>query len=225
MHRKTWNVLTVLALVLGALAFAATSSAHDGHHDGDHHGESHHGDHHGKQRRDGDNNRFTYDRVTTDQGCLDHVWANDTLKRTYRVHKTESGAYKVSVFDRGSFLTVAGVSPQGCPTGVDNDKHGTVVTAGIKGHVIGFLTTTVTGGTYNPKGVCPTDCGRDAFIAAFFGPTATSSCDAAVATDCKYVYVFHSSDPTLKYRTWIDSGKADHDGPLVTRDRGDIATA
>jgi hypothetical protein len=225
----------VLVLALGALAFAATSSAHDGHHNGPHDGhyDGHHGEH-GK-KHDGHHGRhdthgFSYSTMLTspDSGCDGHTWANDTLKRGYRVHKNDDGSYTVVQFDRGSFVTLAGVSPQGCPgaSTAGNPQHGTVVTAGIKGRIDGFLKTKVTGGTFNPNATCSaTACDRATFIAAFFGTAAKSSCDQSVATDCKYVYVASSWDSTLKYHRWIDAGRADSTGPLKTYDRGDIATA
>jgi hypothetical protein len=231
MTRTNWRVLPVLVLALGALAFAATSSAHDGDHEGPHAGH-HEGDgkkkdgHHAKHEHG--NATYSTTLVTADSGCDGHVWANDTLKRTYRVHKNGDGSYTVVQFDRGTFLSVAGVSPQGCPDAstAGNNKHGTVITAGIQGRINGVLSTKVTGGTFNPSATCSaTACTRDVFVASFFGATAKSSCDQSVGTDCRYVYVTRSHDASLKYRTWIDSGKADHDGPLKTKDHGDIATA
>jgi hypothetical protein len=219
MTRTTSRVLIVLALALGALSFAATSSAHDGHHDG-HHGDKKQGKH-DKNHNHGNTFRYTANFTAPDHGCLDHVWANDTIKRTYIVKKNHDGSYRMTAFDRGTFTTVAGVSPQGCPTGVDNPHHGTAVTAGITGKFGGFLTENITGGTFNPNATCPTVCDRPAFVAAFFGPTAQQNLDKNV----KYLYVFMSKDPSLKYHVWLDRGHAGATGGLKTVDRGDIATA
>lgn len=217
MTRTSWRVFTVLALALGALSFAATSSAHDGHHDG-HHGDKSHNEKHG----DGNTFRYTATFTAPDNGCLDHVWANDTIKRTYVVKKKNAdGSYRLTAFDRGTFTTVAGVSPQGCPTGVDNTHHGATVTAGIKGHFGGFLTENITGGTFNPNATCATVCDRAAFVAAFFGASAQQNLDKNMS----YLYVFMSKDPSLKYHVWLDRGHAGATaGSLKTVDRGDIAT-
>ncbi|MCW2965690.1 MAG: hypothetical protein JWO17_2942 [Actinomycetia bacterium] len=218
MTRTTSRVLIVLALALGALSFAATSSAHDGHHDG------HHGDKkqskHGKNHNHGNTFRYSTSLTSPDSGCDGHIWANDTIKRTYSVKKNNDGSYRLTAFDRGAFTTVAGVSPQGCPT-VDNPHHGTAVTAGITGKFGGFLTENITGGTFNPNATCAAVCDRAAFVAAFFGPTAQQNLDKNV----KYLYVFMSKDPSLKYHVWLDRGNAGETGGLKTVDRGDIATA
>jgi hypothetical protein len=220
MPRTSWRVLSVLVLALGALAFAATSSAHDGHHDGDHHD----GDHHKVAEHQGNHNtwRFSTTLVSPDTGtCADNVWANDTLNRTYLVHRSDDGSYRLTAFDRGSFVTVAGASPEACNTA--NEHHGTVVTAGIQGRIFGFISQKVTGGTFDPNATCAATCDRAAFVAAHFGPAATQSC--STDKSCRYLYVYHSHDQTLKFDTWIDRGQTGPNGPLVTSDRGDIATA
>jgi hypothetical protein len=225
MTRTTWRIFTVLALTLGALSFAATSSAHDGHHKG-HHGDKKHVTKHNDRNKHGNTFRFTTTLTTPDKGCDDHVWANDTIKRTYTVKKNHDGSYRMTAFDRGEFTTVAGVSPQGCPS-VDsnpnnpNTHHGTTVTAGIKGHLGGFLTENITGGTLNPTATCAAVCDRAAFVASFFGPTAHEN----LGSNVNYLFVFMSKDPSLKYHVWLDRGHAGSTGGLKTVDRGDIATA
>jgi hypothetical protein len=221
MTRTSWRILTVLALALGALSFAATSSAHDGDHDG-HHGDKRHEHRGDKNKNHGDRNvfRFTTNLTSPDTGCDGHVWANDTIKRTYIVKKNADGSFRLTAFDRGVFTTVAGVSPQGCPT-VDNPRHGSTVTAGITGRFGGFLTENITGGTFNPNATCATVCDRAGFVSSFFGASAQQNLDKNV----KYLYVFMSKDPSLKYHVWLDRGKAGPTaGSLQTVDRGDIAT-
>jgi hypothetical protein len=215
MTRTTWRVFTVLVLALGALSFAATSSAHDGHHDG--HGEhNQNGEHHGNVWR------FSTNLTSTDEGtCHLKAWNTEVIKRTYTVSKSDSGVYTVRIKDRGTFTTVAGDSPGKCETSGD---HGSVVTAGITGRMAGVYKSQVLGSTtFNPNGTCTaTDCFRADFLKAFFGPAATYSCDAKQA--CKYVYGYHSKDPALKYHFWLDAGSA-KDGVLKAVNRGDIATA
>jgi hypothetical protein len=200
------RILTFIVLALGALAFTAVSSAHDGKR----------GDH-----DKGNTFHFKTTLTTTDSGtCGQQVWATDTLKRAYAVHRSHDGTYTLTVFDRGTFVTSAAASPGACETG---SKHGTVVTAGIKGRVVGFLSGKVTGGTFDKKATCAAPCTRTEFLAAFFGPSAKFSCDTP--TSCRYAYLYTSRDDALKYHHWLDAGRADKDGPLKAVNRGDIATA
>jgi hypothetical protein len=223
MTRTSIRILTVLALALGALSFAATSSAHDGKGDKKtaHHFKGHHNKGHHKKHADRNTFRFTTNLTSEDSGCGGHVWANDTIKRTYIVKKNADGSYRLTAFDRGTFTTVAGISPQGCPN-VDNPHHGTTVTAGITGKFGGFLTENITGGTFNPNATCATVCDRAGFVSSFFGASAQQS--ANVDKNVSYLYVFMSKDPTLKYHVWVDRGHAGETGGLKTVDRGDIAT-
>ena len=77
------RVLSLLALVLGALSFAAAPRRMDG-------------GHNGAPRCSITANTFHYRRRSrTDRDtdtCGDHIWANDTLKRTYTVKKNETAA-------------------------------------------------------------------------------------------------------------------------------------
>ena len=117
-------------------------------------------------------------------------------------------------------MTVAGASPQSC-SNVENTHHGSTVTAGITGHLGGFLTEQITGGTLNTHATCASVCDRAAFVAAFFGASAHQNLDKNV----NYLFVFMSQDPSLKYHVWLDRGHAGSTGGLKTVDRGDIATA
>lgn len=217
MTKSLRGALALCAILVGALSATAAAYACDGgHHDGKDndvkgasvafHGHS-------------DVFRYTTALTSPDSGCAG-TWANDTIKRTYTVKKNDDGSYRLTAFDRGTFTTVAGTSPQGCPT-VDNPHHGSTVTAGITGHFGGFLTENITGGTFNPNATCATACDRAAFVAAFFGSSAQQNLDKNV----KYLYVFMSKDPSLQYHVWLDRGHAGETGGLKTVDRGDIATA
>jgi hypothetical protein len=217
MTKTLWGALALCALLVGALSYTAAAYACDGDH-GDHSvaGARFASFHQHK----GDVFRFTTTLTSTDSGCDGHVWANDTIKRTYVVKKKGDGTYRLTAFDRGTFVTVAGVSPQGCPD-VDNTHHGSTVTAGITGKFGGYLTETITGGTLNTHATCATVCDRAAFVAAFLGASAQQHLDKNV----NYLYVFMSKDPSLKYHVWLDRGHAGSTGGLKTVDRGDIATA
>ena len=222
MTRTSLRILTLLALVLGALSFAAVSSAGDGSDHGEHHKKSEHGEHQQKGEHHGNEWRFSTTLTSSDSGtCHVNDWATEVIQRTYTVRKGDNGVYTVRVKDRGIFTTVAGDSPGKCET---KSHHGSVLTAGIKGEMAGKLSSEVLGSTtFNPNATCTaTDCFRADFLKAFFGPTATYSCDTDQA--CKYVYGYHSNDPALTYHSWLDAGVA-KDGVLKAVNRGDIATA
>jgi hypothetical protein len=219
MTKSIRSAVALCALLVGALSYTAAAYACDGGHHSD-------GTKSGVKganvafHNDGNVFRYSTNLTTTDSGCDGHVWANDTFKRTYTVKKKDDGSYRLTAFDRGTFTTVAGASPQGCPN-VDNPHHGSTVTAGITGHFGGFLTQTITGGTFNPKATCAAVCDRAAFVASFFGASAQQNLDKNV----NYLFVFMSKDPSLKYHLWLDRGHAGSTGGLKTVDRGDIATA
>jgi hypothetical protein len=220
MKKSIRNALALCALLVGALACTAAAYACDG---------GHHND--GKKQgvkgenvafhQHGSVFRYTTNLTSPDSGCDAHVWANDTIKRTYIVKKNDDGSYRLTAFDRGAFTTVAGASPQGCAS-VDNTHHGATVTAGIAGKFGGFLTENITGGTLNTTATCAAVCDRAAFVASFFGASAQQN----LGQNVNYLYVFMSKDPSLKYHVWLDRGHAGATaGSLKTVDRGDIATA
>ena len=224
MTRTPFRILMLLVLALGALTFAATSSAGDGgdHQHGEHHKAGEHGEHASNAQHHGDVWRFSTTLTSSDSGtCHVNDWATEVIHRTYTVRKDDSGVYTVRIKDRGVFTTVAGDSPGKCETKSD---HGSVVTAGIQGRMAGMLRSQVLGSTtFNPTATCTaTNCFRADFLKAFFGPAASYSCDTDQA--CKYVYGYHSEDPALTYHSWLDAGTA-KDGVLKAVNRGDIATA
>src|SRR5438045_7829684 len=112
MKKTTRGALALFALLVGALAYTAAAYACDGGHHGDHDG-----DHTANAAQfasfheHGNVFKFTTTLTSPDTGCGDHVWANDTLKRTYIVKKNDDGSYRLTAFDRGTFVTVAGTSP------------------------------------------------------------------------------------------------------------------
>ena len=222
MKKTTRSALALVALLVAALSYTAAAYACDGRH-GDSKADSRTSSNDRfAANRGNDGFRYTTTLTTTDTGCDGHTWANDTFKRTYVVKQKSDGTYRLTAIDRGSFTTVAGVSPQGCPN-TDNTHHGTAVTAGITGHFGGFLTETITGGTFNPHATCASVCDRAAFVSAFFGSAAQQSANAD--KNVTYLYVFMSKDSSLEYHLWLDRGHAGSTGGLKTVDRGDIATA
>jgi hypothetical protein len=166
-------------------------------------------------------NKVTTTIQTTDNGCSGVQWANDTLTRTVKVHLDKDGSYRVRLEDRGTFLTTGGISPGNCPS--NKSKHGTTVLAAVTGKVKGYITGTVTGGTFNPKATCvAVPCTKAVFIAAFFGAGAQFSCLSASSTDCKFDYKYKAHGQNLRYHNWRDSGHG-AGAMLKEKFKGDIA--
>jgi hypothetical protein len=176
------------ALLLAALALAAAALADPGDK--------------GKGKKQG-HNRFTFTLTTQDNGCHGTPWATDVLTRTYVVHDNGNGTFRLTRRDKGTFTTIAGASPGSCPT---DKHHGTTVAAGVTGKSIGYLTGTISGGTFNPKATCVAACFTNDFVTAFFGSGATFSCDTN-SSDCKFNYNYTARTHPLKYRHWQDRGK------------------
>jgi hypothetical protein len=108
---------------------------------------------------------------STDSGTCGNDWAVDTFDRTFTASPTRNadGTYTVREdFTRGSFVTLAGPSPQACDT---NRPTGGIVGPGITGRMAGFFTIIVSGGTYNSAARCTAaNCGTTAgFVATVYG--------------------------------------------------------
>jgi hypothetical protein len=148
-----------------------------------------------------------YTVTTTDGGCGGNQWANDTITRTFDVkHGSTDGTYRVKRTDRGSFTTIAGMSPGNCAS--NTSAHGTAVVAGITGRINGYLQGVVTGGTYDPNATCTGDCAAgvtSAWVAAYFGPSAQYSCLTGSGA-CSFEFHYTAPGQHLKYRHWIDKG-------------------
>ena len=207
---KRFAILPVV--VLSTLALAAAGLADPGHGKGK-----------GNDKANGDKGKLSMTVVTSDHGtCNQNVWATDTFKRTYTVKKNADGSYRVTRKDKGSFVTTGPVSPGSCETG---SKHGHVLTAGYTGKAHGYLSGTVTGGTFNPNGTCTAECGAGDFIAAFFTPGSQFTCNHGYA-GCRFSYEYtaqkHKQQQTapLLYHHWQDKGT---DG-VTEVFKGDIAT-
>jgi hypothetical protein len=202
--------IVVGTLVLTALMFAAVAAAHD------------------KDPKKGHKqphpNKVRAIVHTTDGGCAGNIWADDTISRTLKVHLNHNGSYRIREEDKGFFVTNAGgtaASPGNCPE--NPSKHGTSVLPGKRGSLEGYITGTITGGTFNPAASCPaTPCTQSMFIAAFFGPTATFSCQTN-SQDCKFKFDYHAKkQQALLFRHWTDKGTG-AGSFLHEHFRGDIA--
>jgi hypothetical protein len=141
------------------------------------------------------------------------------------VHKNADGSYRIREEDKGFFETNAGgtiASPGNCPE--NKSKHGHTVRAGVFGTLKGYITGKVTGGTFNPSATCTNPCNQAAFIATYFGPTATFSCQTN-SQNCKFKWVYHAKKhQNLLFRHWEDRGKGAGTF-LKERFKGDIADA
>jgi hypothetical protein len=173
----------------------------------------------GKGKAKGGHSRYSALIVVPDHGtCPNSTWATDTSMRTWTVKKNKDGTFRVTRKDKGTFVTLQGQSPGACdPTG----KHGHMVNAGIKGKFRGYLTGTVSGGTFNPNATCAAACIGDtnAFIAAFF-PGGTFTCSQGYA-GCKFNFEYSSPDKSLVFHHWQDKGT----NGVSEQFTGDIATS
>lgn len=201
-------------LVVGALALAAAGLADPGHGKGKDNGR------HGKSGK----GKLSLTVVTADHGtCAQNPWATNTLERTYKVKQNRDGSYRVTRKDKGTFVTTGPVSPGACETG---SQHGHVLAAGYTGKVHGYLTGTVTGGTFNPNATCTAECGAGDFVAAFFTPGSQFTCNNGYA-GCRFAYEYtaqrHHTQPgaPLAYHHWEDKGT---DGATEVF-KGDIANS
>ncbi len=205
------RTLTILALGLAALVLAAAALADPGDR--------------GKGAAAGHATyRFTV--VTTDNGTCQTAnhdaipWANDRVVRTFTIKRNRDGSYRLTRQDRGVFSTIGGPSPGACER---RSHHGKTVRAGVKGRLVGFISGTVSGGTFNPKAAPPNGGFTDTFVAAYFGSSARFSCFASSSQDC--TFNFDYSAPTarkLLYRHWQDRGKG-AGAKLAEEFHGDIA--
>jgi len=163
---------------------------------------------------------------TTDGGCAGNTWADDTITRTLKVHLNKNGSYRIREEDKGTFVTNAGgvvASPGNCAE--NTSHHGSTVLLGKTGTFKGYLTGTVTGGTFDPSATCAANpCTQALFIAAFFGSTASFSCQTS-STDCKFKYDYHAKkNQGLLFRHWQDRGHGSGTF-LHEKFKGDIASA
>jgi hypothetical protein len=183
------RLLIQLTLLVGALALATAGFADPG-------GK-------GKAKKNG-HNRFSAQVVVPDGGTCGNDWATDTSTRTWSVKTNKDGTFRVTRKDKGTFVTNAGASPSAC-SGTAK-KHGKLVNAGVRGKFRGYLTGTVSGGTFSPNATCTAACIGDTkvFIATFF-PGGTFTCSLGYA-GCKFNFEYSSPDKSLVFRHWQDKG-------------------
>ena len=196
------RLATALVLLAAALALAAAALADPG----------------GKGKNKGRNSRFSATIVVTDHGTCQNPWATDTSTRTWSIKPGKNGTFRVTRKDKGSFVTLAGQSPGACDT---TGKHGQLVKAGVHGKFRGYLSGTVSGGTFNANATCAAACIGDttAFIAAFF-PGGTFTCSQGYA-GCKFNFEYSSPDKSLVFHHWQDKGT----NGVTEQFTGDIANS
>jgi hypothetical protein len=208
------RLIISLSLLVGVLTLAASGLADPGDK--------------GKGKAQG-KNRFSFTLTTTDRRCDGtEPWATLQEKRTYQLHANKDGTFRLRRVDKGTFTTVAGTSPGNCAA--NKSKHGKLIRAGVTGKFNGYLEGTITGGVFNKKATCAAACFTGDFLTAFFGPTATFSCDGATnSTDCKFNYNYTAPNraanrPKLIVRHWQDRGKGSGT-TLEESFHGDIASS
>ena len=191
----------LLVLVAAALALAAAGLADPGDK--------------GKGKK---HTKFTATVTVPDNGSCGAPWATDTSSRTWTVKQRGNGTFRVTRRDKGTFVTLAAPSPGACDT---TGKHGHLVIAGVQGKFRGYLTGTVTGGTFTPNATCNAACmgNTAAFIAAFF-PGGTFTCSQGFA-GCKFNFEYSSPDKRLIFHHWQDKGT----NGVTEQFTGDIATS
>lgn len=189
---KRWLILPVL--IVGALCFAAIGVADPGH----------------GHKPNAKGGKLVFHVTTTDHGCDYRPWATDTLRRVYKVRLNHDGSYTVRREDRGRFVTLAGQSPSSdpCPGVIRRGKHGSTLLAGMTGKLHGYLQGKVTGGTFNPSATCTAECTAGDFISAFFGTSASFTCNNGYA-GCRFSFEYTAQRhkrQALKYHHWVDRG-------------------
>jgi Collagen triple helix repeat (20 copies) len=118
----------------------------------------------------------------------EHDWATDTYTRTYTVTPQSNGTFQVTELFDGTFVTVAGASPNTCDV---------TIPAGITGTMYGDYAVVVpTASGFNFKAVCPAGCTTKQFFTAFFGKPA-SFIDSAT-----YAWQFHYTADNPAQGTW-----------------------
>jgi hypothetical protein len=198
------RIVATTVLLAAALALAAAGLADPG-------GK-------GKGKNKGHNSRISAQINVTDHGSCGNGWATDTSNRTWSVKPNGNGTFRVTRKDKGTFVTLAGQSPGACDK---TGKHGHLVSAGVHGKFRGYLSGTVSGGTFNPKATCDAACIGDTtkFITAFF-PGGTFTCLQGFA-GCKFNFEYSSPAKTLAFHHWQDKGT----NGVTEQFTGDIANS
>jgi hypothetical protein len=104
-----------------------------------------------------------YNSGSPDSGICGNDWANDTFTRTYIVTPRTDGSFDVTELFNGTFVTVAGNSPNNCSVSIPD---------GITGLMYGNEAFTIpVGADFNFTATCPAGCTGPEFTTAFFNTT------------------------------------------------------
>lgn len=107
-----------------------------------------------------------YNSGSTDSSVCGNDWANDTYTRTYIVSPQSDGSFQVTELFNGSFVTLAGNSPNDASCGTTAGD----VAAGIPGTFYGDYAVKVPApADFNQNAVCPAGCTTSEFFASVFG--------------------------------------------------------
>ena len=129
-----------------------------------------------------------YNSGGLDSSVCGNDWATDTYTRTYTVTPQSDGSFQVTELFDGTFVTLAGDSPNDCNV---------TIPAGITGTMYGDYAVVVpTASDFNFKAACPPGCTTRQFFTAFFGKPA-SFIDSAT-----YAWQFHYAADNPADGTW-----------------------
>jgi hypothetical protein len=109
-----------------------------------------------------------------DSGTCGPDWATDTFKRFFTINTTNPNIV-IEDFNDGSFVTIAGPSPNACVHLPGPNGNQNTVSKGTTGRFSGSFDIKVTGGTFNPNAKCkPSTCDTTAkFVQTVYGTSAT----------------------------------------------------
>jgi hypothetical protein len=146
-----------------------------------------------------------YQAAGPDSGFCGNNWANDSYTVTFVVAPQTNGSFVVSEMMKGSFMTLAGASPNnnqsGCLTG-----SGPQINAGITGSLYGdFVVPVAAPADFNPTATlddstpCGATCTSDKFFEAFFGKS------AGYTNSTSYAWQFFYTTPNDAHGHWADT--------------------
>ena len=142
-----------------------------------------------------------YPSSSPDSGTCGNDWAEDTFDRHFTVRANPAGGFTVvQQFRRGSFVTVAGVSPGSCD--FDDGPPGTV-SAGVTGSMHGYFIISNVGAQTSTSPFCDavgmnnTNCTTTKFINTHFTP-----CYPAVCQVTTFAFHFAAGNQGLVEHEW-----------------------
>lgn len=142
-----------------------------------------------------------YPSSSPDSGTCGNDWAQDTFDRHFTVRLNPDGTHTVvQQFKRGSFVTVAGVSPGSCD--FDDGPPGTVE-EGITGSMHGYFIISGVGPQTSDSQYCNATVGtNDGCTTATFINTHFAPCYPATCGVTTFAFHFAAGDQGLVEHEW-----------------------